>query len=113
MPTIALACQLHIADQSTGAPACIVCFFAADPTSAEIIAGVNLADVAKCNCTSRFCTAAAAGVLPFSAAAASDKVSIAGTDPHFVFDDLPADTFCTNCELTLPLLPSSSDINRT
>jgi hypothetical protein len=75
-----------------------VCCCAADPTPAEIIAGVNLADVHKCNCTSRFCAAAAAGVLPFSGDAASDKVSLAGTDPAFVFDDLPADAFCTTCE---------------
>ncbi|WIA19459.1 hypothetical protein OEZ85_004073 [Tetradesmus obliquus] len=80
-----------------GNPSCIT----ADPTAAEIIAGVNLADVHKCNCTSRFCAAAAAGVLPFTAAAASDKVSIAGTDPAFVFDDLPADTFCTNYSRTV------------
>jgi hypothetical protein len=75
-----------------------LCCCAADPTSAEIIAGVNLADVHKCNCTSRFCAAAAAGVLPIGGTAASDTVSIAGTDPSFVFDDLPADTFCTNCK---------------
>ncbi|KAF6259840.1 hypothetical protein COO60DRAFT_964595 [Scenedesmus sp. NREL 46B-D3] len=74
-----------------GHPSCI----AADPTPAEIVAGVNLADVNKCNCSSRFCNAAAAGVLPFSGAGASDKVSITGTDPTFVFDDLPAETFCS------------------
>lgn len=75
---------------------------AADPIPAELVAGVNLADVHKCNCSSKYCAAAAAGVLVFNGSVTSDKVSFTGAEPPFVFDDLPTDTACINCKCVHP-----------
>lgn len=71
---------------------------AADPSPEEVRSGVNLADVAKCSCASRFCTAAAHGSVPFSSGNSSALVTLRADLPPFPFDNVGADASCSNCE---------------
>ena len=79
---------------------CCTCIdaLAGDPTAAEIVSGVNLADVGKCNCTSRYCAAAAFGSVPVANTNASSVFTLRASLPPFPFDNLGADASCSNCE---------------
>lgn len=70
----------------------------ADPSPAEIVSGVNLADVGKCSCASRYCTAAAFGALPISSSNGSAVMTLRANLPPFPFDNLGADATCSDCE---------------
>lgn len=70
----------------------------ADPTPAQIVAGVNLADVGKCSCSSKYCAAAAAGWVPISSGNGSAVVTLRANLPPFPFDNLGADATCSDCK---------------
>lgn len=57
-----------------------------------------MADVGKCNCTSRYCAAVAKGSFPVSSNATSAVFSLRATLPPFPFDNLGVDATCSNCK---------------
>eukprot|EP00879_Flechtneria_rotunda_P000373 GHRR01000465.1.p1 GENE.GHRR01000465.1~~GHRR01000465.1.p1 ORF type:complete len:1109 (+),score=342.16 GHRR01000465.1:4020-7346(+) len=80
-----------------GDPGCIT----GDPTPAEVMAGVNLADVGKCTCSSKYCAAATSGKLLLNGTVTNDTVSLTAALPPFPFDDLRMEPFCSNYTPTL------------
>lgn len=66
---------------------------------------MNLADMGKCSCASRFCTAAAHGSMPFSSSNSSALVTLRADLPPFPFGNLGADATCSNCEWMLGCCP--------
>jgi hypothetical protein len=75
---------------------------AADPTPAEVAAGVNLADVGKCNCSARYCAPAVTGSFMISNSSAAETVTLNAALPPFPFADGPGEAACTECELAYP-----------
>eukprot|EP00775_Hariotina_reticulata_P010661 gene10661-10820_t len=97
--------QINISEPGTiffavyGNPHCIT----ADPTPGEMVSGVNLKTVGKCNCSSELCSAVSTGSLDFSGSRATGSsssigglVPVAGWQPPWPFADLPADATCRN-----------------